>query len=112
MALVPANYFRGHIHFGDTGATTNHVRIVLTATATGSTTNMTYLAETDPNFTGTFFPLTGTVTFTNNTIPLTFGANSQTQAFYDTSGSLAIAATPANSVPLLAWQHRNFYRDL
>ncbi len=88
--------------FGDVGATTNHVRIVLTAATTGSTTNMTYLAETDPNFTGTtYYPLTGTVTFPNNIIPLSFGAHAQPQAFYDTSGALAISSIPASSDPLL-----------
>ena len=95
--------FPGSIGLGDVGATTNHVRIVLTAATTGSTSNMTYLAETDPNFTGTtFYSHTGTVSFPNNIIPLTFGAHAQPQAFYDTSGALAIYSTPSSSDPLLA----------
>jgi len=95
--------------FADVGATTNHVRIELTTTTTGSTTNMNYVAETDPNFTGTFSDaLSGTLTFPNNIIPLTFGVHNQNQAFFNTSGSLAIAATPASSDPLLAGNTTTF----
>jgi len=95
--------------FGDVGATTNHVRVELTVTTTGSTTNMTYVAKTDPNFTGTFYPLSGSgLTFPNNIIPLTFGAQAQGQAFYDTSGKLSITATPASSDPLLAGNTTTF----
>ena len=95
--------------FADVGATTNHVRIVLAATTTGSTTNMSYIAETDPNFTGTFSDaLTGTRTFPNNSIPLTFGAHNQNQSFFNTSGTLTIASTPASSDPLLDGKTQTF----
>jgi hypothetical protein len=60
------------------GALTNRVRIELYPAATGSTTNMGWLVEVDQNLTGVFLPaVTGTnLTFTNNTIPLGFGAYS------------------------------------
>jgi hypothetical protein len=60
------------------GALTNRARIELYPSVTGSTTNMGWLVEIDQNLTGTFLPaVTGTnLTFTNNTIPLSFGADS------------------------------------
>jgi len=60
------------------GALTNRARIELYPAATGSTTNMGWLVEIDQNLTGTFLPaVTGTnLTFANNTIPLSFGADS------------------------------------
>ena len=60
------------------GALTNHAHIELYPSATGSTTNMGWLVEIDQNLTGTFLPaVTGTnLTFTNNTIPLSFAAYS------------------------------------
>jgi len=60
------------------GAPTNHVRIELYPATTGSTTNMGWMVEIDQNLTGTFLTaITGTnLTFTNNTIPLSFGAYS------------------------------------
>jgi hypothetical protein len=60
------------------GAATNRVHIELYPSTTGSTTNMGWLLEIDQNLTGTFLPaLTGTnLTFTNNTIPLSFSAYS------------------------------------
>ncbi len=60
------------------GALTNHVHVELYPSATGSTTNMGWMVEIDQNLTGTFLPaITGTnLTFTNNTIPLSFGAYS------------------------------------
>jgi len=94
--------------FGDSGADVNHIRIELTATTSGSTTNMTYRAEVDPYFTETFYPLTGTVTFPNNIITLSFGANAQSQEVDDTSGALAIAATPTNSPLLLDGMTQTF----
>ncbi len=60
------------------GALTNHAHIELYPSATGSTTNMGWMVEIDQNLTGTFLPaVTGTnLTFTNNTIPLSFAAYS------------------------------------
>ena len=62
------------------GALTNRVRIELYPSVTGSTTNLGWRVELDPNLTGTFLPaVTGTnLTFTNNLIPLGFGAYSVT----------------------------------
>jgi autotransporter-associated beta strand protein len=93
-ALFPAG-----TSFGDVGGNPNHVRIELTVTEAGSTTNMSYLAEVDPSFIGTFYSLSGTVTFANNTIALTFGANNDAQIFYDNSGFFAAAQpTPTNAL--------------
>lgn len=60
------------------GAPTNRVHIELYPSATGSTTNMGWMVEIDQNLTGTFLPpITGTnLTFTNNTVPLSFGSYS------------------------------------
>jgi hypothetical protein len=60
------------------GALTNRVHIELYPSATGSTTNMGWMVAIDQNLTGSFLPaITGTnLTFTNNTIPLGFGAYS------------------------------------
>jgi autotransporter-associated beta strand protein len=95
--LFPAN-----TSFGDPGATTNHVVIQLTATE-GDTTNMNYLAEVDPGFTDTYYPISGTgLTFPNNTIALTFGANNAAEKFYDNSGFFAAAQpTPTNAAVAL-----------
>ena len=65
------------------GSMTNRVRIALTCTGTGSTTNMSYLVQMDQGLTGTFSgTLSGSgVTFANNTINLTFGANNASHQF-------------------------------
>jgi len=79
------------------GALTNHAHIELYPSATGSTTNMGWLVEIDQNLTGTFLPaVTGTnLTFTNNTIPLSFAA-------YSVTGLI----TPLPVGPLLAFHQQ------
>jgi len=66
----------------DTG--TNRIHIELTCNEAGSTTNMDYLVEIDQGNTGTYNDsLSGgaAVTFPNNMITLTFGANNETHEF-------------------------------
>lgn len=82
------------------GSATNRLRIQLTCTQSGSTTNMNYLVRVDQGLTGTFSgTLAGTgVNFANNTINLVFGANTSTHLFtptqptVTTSGTTTIAA--------------------
>src|SRR5664280_308647 len=59
------------------GAPVNRVRVVFYPSVTGSTTNMGWSVAIDQNLSGTFLTaVTGTnLTFVNNTIPLSFGAN-------------------------------------
>jgi autotransporter-associated beta strand protein len=59
------------------GAPVNRVRIEFYPATTGSTTNLGWSIAIDQNLSGTFQPaVTGTnLTFNNNTIPLSFGAN-------------------------------------
>ena len=70
---------------GSTSAVTNHVRIELYVTTTGSTAKLGYRASIDVGATGTAattYSLTGTnLTFAGNSINLTFGANTVTEAF-------------------------------
>ena len=80
------------------GSQTNRVRIALTCTSTGSTTNMSYLVQIDQGLTGTFSgTLAGTgVSFANNTITLTLGANNASHQFTPAQSAIAAAAiTPA-----------------
>ncbi len=65
------------------GFRTNRVWIELTCTQTGSTANMNYLVEVDQGDTGVFSGmLSGTgVSFANNTITLSFGANNAAHQF-------------------------------
>ncbi|MBC8097707.1 MAG: hypothetical protein H7Y43_18055, partial [Akkermansiaceae bacterium] len=59
------------------GAPVNRVRVEFYPSASGSTTNMGWRVAIDQNLSGTFQnAITGTnLTFINNTIPLSFGAN-------------------------------------
>jgi hypothetical protein len=90
-------------------AITNRVRIELTATQTGSATNMNWLVELDQGLTGAFTTSqSGTgVTFTNNLINLTFGSYTDptlfsdnsphtTNYFHFSSTPVATNASPAN----------------
>jgi len=80
------------------GSRTNRVRIELTCTRTGSTTNMSYVVKIDQGISGTFSgTLSGAgVNFANNTIALTFGANNATHQFIQTQPIIAVSApTPA-----------------
>jgi len=87
----------------DQGYTTNRLQIVLTATETGSTTNMTYAVNIDHGLTGTFNDtLTGSgATFVGNTIALSFGSQTASHLFVENQPVIALAApaiTPANGV--------------
>jgi hypothetical protein len=79
------------------GSRTNRVQIALTCTQAGSTSNMTYAVKIDQGLTGTFSGArTGTgLTFANNTITLSFGANSTAHQFIQTQPIIAVA-NPAN----------------
>ena len=80
------------------GSMTNRVRIALTCTSTGSTTNMSYLVQIDQGLTGAFSGnLSGTgITFANNTINLSLGANNASHQFAPAQSAIAAAAvTPA-----------------
>jgi hypothetical protein len=82
------------------GYRTNRLQITLTCTQTGSTTNMSYSVKIDQGVTGTFSAIAnGTgVSFANNSIGLTFGANNTTHQFVQTQPIIAIsAATPASA---------------
>ncbi len=72
------NGFGPGIFPGTSGYPTNRVRIELTATAAGSTTNMSCLVEIDQGLTGTFTSLVSGagVNFSGNTITLTFAVGS------------------------------------
>jgi hypothetical protein len=76
---------------------TNRLRIELTATTAGSASNMSWVAKLDQGLTGAFSStLSGLgATFANNTIGLTFGANTSSHIF-----SPYISPLP----PELAWQ--------
>jgi len=84
-------------------AKTNRVHIELDCTLTGATTNMTYLVEIDQGATGTYNDsLSGTgLTFPNNTIPLSFGANNAAHLFIQTQPLIAVSA-PAPATNLVA----------
>ena len=78
----PANF-----PVGATVNATNRVRIELTATVAGSTTNMSWVVKIDQGLTGAFTTtLSGNnVTFTNNNIGLTFSAYTDSYLFVDDS---------------------------
>jgi len=79
----------GPVNFpvGATVNATNRVRIELTATVAGSTTNMSWVVKIDQGLTGAFTTtLSGNnVTFTNNNIGLTFSAYTDSYLFVDDS---------------------------
>jgi autotransporter-associated beta strand protein len=82
------------------GFMTNRVWIELTCTQIGSTANMNYLVEVDQGDTGTFSGmLSGTgVSFANNTITLSFGANNEAHQFIQNQPVIAVAApTPSTN---------------
>jgi hypothetical protein len=83
------------------GYQTIRLHVVLTCTAAGSTANMNYLVQIDQGNTGTYSgSLSGSgVTFANNTIGLSFGANNEPHNFTPVQSSIiAAAATPPNLV--------------
>ena len=82
---------------GGSISTTNRVRIELTATVAGSTTNMSWSVMIDQGLTGAFTTtLSGTgVTFTNDSIGLTFGSYVDPSLFEDYSIP-AITTQPTN----------------
>ena len=88
-------------HFGSAAldSRTNRIHIELTCTQNGSTTNMNYLVEIDQGVAGTFnASLSGSsaVTFNNNTIALSFGANVHSHQFIQNQPVMAVAApTPS-----------------
>ena len=77
---------------------TNRVRIELTATLAGSTTNMNWSVKIDQGLTGGFTTAqSGTnVTFANNAIGLTFGAYTDPSLFVDLSSNPVITSQPAS----------------
>ena len=82
-------------HFGSAAldSRTNRIHIELTCTQSGSTTNMNYLVEIDQGVTGTFnASLSGSsaVTFNNNTIALSFGANVHSHQFIQNQPVMAV----------------------
>ena len=90
------------IYFGvPQGSRTNRVRIELTCTHAGSTTNMNYVVKMDQGVSNVFSGvLSGTgINFANNTIALTFGANNRAHQFIQTQPMIAVSApTPANAI--------------
>jgi autotransporter-associated beta strand protein len=77
---------------------TNRIHIELTCTEAGSTANMNYLVEIDQGVTGVYNDsLSGAgVTFANNIITLTFGANNAAHLFVQVQPIIAVSApTPA-----------------
>ena len=78
------NGVAGPVFPGTSEIRTNRVVITLYVAAMGSTTNMGYRVQIDQGFTGFFAStLTGTnLTFTGNTIALTFGAQNAVELFY------------------------------
>jgi len=86
-------------------AATNRVRIELYPSAAGSTTNMGWLVKIDQNLTGTFLPaVTGTnLTFTGNTLPLTFGSSGSASFVYQNPQSpVSIFGGPSPSSQVVA----------
>jgi hypothetical protein len=80
------NGVAGPVFPGTSEISTNRVVITLYVSITGSTANLGYRVQIDQGLTGSFTStLTGTnLTFTGNTITLTFGANNATELFYQT----------------------------
>jgi hypothetical protein len=78
------NGVAGPVFPGTSEIRTNRVVITLYVAAMGSTTNMGYRVQIDQGLTGSFTStLTGTnLTFTGNTIALTFGAQNAVELFY------------------------------
>ena len=76
----------GPVFPGTSSIRTNRVVITLYVANTGSTANLGYRVQIDQGLTGAFTStLTGTnLTFTDNSITLTFGANNTTELFYQT----------------------------
>lgn len=68
---------------GSTAAITNRVRMELTCTTSGSTANMSYIVTLNQGFNGSsIYTKSGTgLTFSGNTIALTFGANATAEQF-------------------------------
>jgi hypothetical protein len=86
-------------------ARTNRVQIRLTCNTTGSTTNMSYVVNIDQGATGTFnASLSGSsaVTFSNNAIALSFGANNAAHQFVQTQPIIAVSAPAIASTNLAA----------
>lgn len=85
---------------GSTAADTNRVRIELYVASSGSTTNLGYRALIDVGATGTAattFTLTGTnLTFASNSIALTFGAYTVSEAFSQNLPLTGATASPAS----------------
>jgi hypothetical protein len=91
------------VHAGvSQGYRTNRVRIELTCTRPGSTTNMSYAVKIDQGISGNFNAVTSGINFTfaNNTIALTFGANNATHQFIQTQPLIAIGAPAPGSITL------------
>ena len=81
------------------GSRTNRVVIQLTCTQAGSTTNMNYLVEVDQGDKGVFSgTLSGTgVTFANNAITLSFGANNAAHQFIQNQPNLTLSGPAAST---------------
>ncbi len=75
----------GNFPVGAGAQATNRVRIELTATVAGSTTNMSWAVMIDQGLTGAFTTMLSStsVTFTNDSIGLTFGSLSDPSLFED-----------------------------
>jgi len=96
------------------GSTTNRVVIQLTCTQAGSTANMNYLVEVDQGDTGIFTgTLSGTgVTFANNTITLTFGANNAAHQFIQNQPVIGVATPTPTSNTVVAGLSATFTSGL
>jgi len=100
QCLVYTNGMQGANFPGTAEVNSNHLRLTLYVAATGSTTNMGWLAQLDQGLTGSFTSsLSGTnLTFSGNSISLTFSA-------YQAAVSFVQYPIPVNtSVPTLIWQ--------
>ena len=100
QCLVYTNGMQGANFPGTAEVNSNHLRLTLYVAATGSTTNMGWLAQLDQGLTGSFTSsLSGTnLTFSGNSISLTFSA-------YQAAVSFVQSPIPVNtSLPTLLWQ--------
>jgi hypothetical protein len=100
QCLVYTNGVQGANFPGTAEVNSNHLRLTLYVAATGSTTNMGWLAQLDQGLTGSFTSaLAGTnLTFSGNSISLTFSA-------YQAAVSFVQSPIPVNtSLPTLLWQ--------
>ena len=81
---------------------TNRCRVLLTCTQAGTTTNMNYEVDIDQGLVGSFdITETGTVTFPNNLVPLTFGTRNEPQTFIQNTQDITVSTPTASPSPVL-----------